>query len=97
VKRFPGRASKTFARTEQGQEYLFEIALVAKTFGQRPSKLLGLVEPAFSLNFDLAAALLLHQRMSDARGEFEPQVVVKKEVISSENFSDFATRLGGFG
>lgn len=81
-----------------GQEYLFEIALTGRTFSTRPSKLLGLTEPSYALNFDIAAALMLVQRQADYQPETrEPRVEVRREVLNSDNFSDFASRFGGMG
>jgi hypothetical protein len=45
---------------------MLAIAATAKTFGQRPSALLGISDSVVALDFDCAAALRLRELLPDA-------------------------------
>jgi len=54
------RASPDFVRSNRGAG-LLALSLTASKFGQRPSQLLGLLDPVVSLDFDNAGAMRLQE------------------------------------
>jgi hypothetical protein len=78
----------------QKQDNLLAVAVTAERFSQRPSTLLGLLDEAPALDFDMACAYALHEREQAAlqpqrnQRSFHETPHVKPPKVTVKKFTD---------